>query len=459
LNGWGATDRLTYPENKMNSRISVALALALGAAACSSSDGMTGDPVVGGPTYAADIAPLLNDKCTKCHQAGGIGPFALTSYADVNSKAALVAAMTRTRTMPPYLMTHDGSCGNFEDGDALSDAQIDLIQRWANGGRAEGGSVTLTPPQIPTLEGGTEYKTPEIVPVAQGGMLAVSDDYRCFALDTNLPANRYITGYDVAPGRPEIVHHVVAFIIDPNRMTKMGKTNAQLMQELDAQDDRVGWECFGQAGDGIEEESTPLVWAPGQGLVNYPAGMGVLQRPTDKLVVQLHYNLADPATKGLSDSSKVRFRYVEKVDRPLMFMLPDGLLNSLFDPNRTPDSLRAGLPKVSYTWAMPLTQFLPPETKLDVVAVMPHMHQRGKAIEMRFVDSAGNKTCQARIDAWNFHWQKYYFYKGAVPTLDTSSTIEATCDYDTSQDHADVLPGWGTRNEMCLESLIVAPRK
>jgi hypothetical protein len=45
-----------------------------------------------------------------------------------------------------------------------------------------------------------------------------------------------------------------------------------------------------------------------------------------------------------------------------------------------------------------------------------------------------------------------YFY--AQPLLLTPrSRLEVTCDYDTSSVTEPVLPGWGTRNEMCLATL------
>jgi hypothetical protein len=296
-----------------------------------------------------------------------------------------------------------------------------------------------------------------VTPVAQGGQLAQFDDYRCFPVDTALAADKFITGFDVIPGRPEIVHHVVAYIVDPTKMTGMGKTNAQIMQELDSASPDSGWSCFGAAGEGIEEESSPVVWAPGQGVVNYPEKMGARLRATDKLVIQVHYNLAEEKNRGMSDSTTVRIRYADQVERPLMFFLPDGLLETLYT-KEMPDTLRPGMPKVSYTWRKKMEEAgLPPGTTMDVVGVMPHMHQRGKSSELRFINGTQDE-CVARVENWNFHWQKIYFYKGTRPTLTNDSQVQLTCDYDTSADHEPVLPGWGTRNEMCLDAMIVAPR-
>ena len=70
-------------------------------------------------------------------------------------------------------------------------------------------------------------------------------------------------------------------------------------------------------GEGVEDEGSPVVWAPGQGPVTFPDKMGVRQRPNDRLVIQIHYNLASERTRGLMDSTTVRLRYADTVERRL----------------------------------------------------------------------------------------------------------------------------------------------
>src|SRR6185503_16939988 len=155
-----------------------------------------------------------------------------------------------------------------------------------------------------------DINTPTFSPVAQGGVLAEFDEYRCFLLDPPVAADSFLTGYDVTPGDPAIVHHLLAFVVDPQKTVAGGKTNAAVMQALDAQSpDRLGWPCFGAAGEGVAVTGVPVTWAPGQGVVEYPAGMGVPIHKTDKLVVQMHYNLADVGTASHSDSSAVHLRF------------------------------------------------------------------------------------------------------------------------------------------------------
>jgi Tfp pilus assembly protein PilV len=69
--------------------------------------------------------------------------------------------------------------------------------------------------------------------------------------------------------------------------------------------------------------------------------------------------------------------------------------------------------------------------------------------------SPGAMSCISELDNWNFHWQRFYTYR-TQPRVTPDTTIEVTCDYNTSADTAPVLPGWGTQNEMCLPVLMIA---
>jgi hypothetical protein len=90
----------------------------------------------------------------------------------------------------------------------------------------------------------------------------------------------------------------------------------------------------------------------------------------------------------------------------------------------------------------------------DLVAVMPHMHGRGRSEKLE-LGPAGDLACAAHLENWDFHWQEFYFYK-TPPTITPTTQVRVTCDYDTRNDTMPVLPGWGTRNEMCLTVLMLA---
>jgi hypothetical protein len=434
----------------MTARVAVylSLGLTLTAGACGGGGGESG-----GGTYWQDVAPIYYDKCVRCHQEGGIAPFRLDEYASARAHASAEAHEVEEGTMPPYFMVHDGSCGSFDDEATRTDAEKATIVAWARGARAEGTPGTIPLPERPALADAVSVSTPSFAPVPQGGQLAEYDEYRCFLLDNPGPDDQFLIGYNVVPGEPAIVHHAIGFLIDPQEVAdSAGHTNGELMAAMDAESpDRLGWPCFGGAGDGLSVYSIPIAWAPGQGVVRYPDGMGVPVKAGFKLVVQLHYNLADPASAGKIDSTTIEMRFAPTVDRKIEFLLSDPFLDSLAAP--MPASLPAGKKSTSYTWAQTARQMGVLVTS-DLLAVMPHMHGRGLRQTMTF-GPAGGETCVSHVEGWDFHWQEVYFFRDR-PKLTPSTRVQVTCEYDTSKDTAPVLPGWGTRNEMCLNALMIA---
>lgn len=406
-------------------------------------------------TFWQDVAPVMNQRCVRCHQEGGIGPFPLDNYATARMRAPQIAAAVASDRMPPFLVKHDGTCGNFDDSEALTPTEKAIIVGWAQGSKAEGTPVARALPAKPALEGGQELRTPMFAPERQGGAVAEFDEYRCFSVEAGHATDKFITGYDVVPGNAAIVHHALLFVVDPAAPGAGGKTNGQLIQELDdATPGRAGWPCFGAAGEGIDVESVPVTWAPGQGVVSYPAGMGVRLRPTDKLVVQIHYNLAEASSVGMKDSTTVRVRLADAVDRRIVNLLPDPLLDSLATP--MPDVLPPGMSSYPYTWTRTAAQIgLRGVPFADLVGVMPHMHERGRTQVLQVTEGAAAPQCLSSVPRWDFHWQKAYFYREPV-RLKPDSQLQVTCTYDTAADATPVLPGWGTRNEMCLTVLFLA---
>ena len=406
-------------------------------------------------TYYGDVAPILEEHCLQCHQDGGIAPFRLDDYATAKAKAGAIAAETTARTMPPWLVTSDGSCGEFSGSLALSDEQIDTFAKWAKGGAKQGTPRALSKPALPSLGTGTIFKSPQFTPIIQGGQLAAADEYRCFELDSGVDAQKFITGYEVTPGNPEIIHHVLAFLVDPSAKTELSGepnlTNAQLMARLDAESpDREGWPCFGMAGDGVGVNAVPVVWAPGQGPVELPVKSGVPLTPSDKIVIQIHYNLHDASLVGQSDQTSIKLRLADEVERVGLFVLNDPFLDTL--GNATPAQLAPGKASVKYNWSQKLADFgLAEVPDVQLNGIMPHMHQLGRKYQLQVSTASGN-ACAADVQNWDFHWQRMYFYD-KPRTLDASTVFKVTCDFDTTSVTEPVLPGWGTSNEMCLATL------
>ena len=114
------------------------------------------DPARAEVTYWKDVAPIVGERCLGCHQAGGVAPFRLDSYAEAKLRAPLMAVAVQARTMPPWLATGDGTCGEFQDSRWLSDTEIQTIARWVQQGAAEGTPRTDLPAPVAPASAGRQ---------------------------------------------------------------------------------------------------------------------------------------------------------------------------------------------------------------------------------------------------------------------------------------------------------------
>jgi hypothetical protein len=258
----------------------------------------------------------------------------------------------------------------------------------------------------------------------------------------------------VVPGNHQLVHHVIGFLIDPNAPALVG-TNAEMMAALDAEDpDRDGWPCFGAAGEGVSVESVPIQWGPGAGAVTFARGAGIRVQRDRELVVQVHYNMATAGSEGQTDQTSVKLQLADRVERQALFVLPDLMLDTL--RTEQPAALPPGRQSVSYTWTESIEAMLggPLDVPLEIVSLAAHMHERGRKWTYE-LDNGDGFDCIGRVNRWDFGWQRQYDYV-TPPLLTSDSRFRLTCEYDTSGDSEPVLPGWGTRNEMCLSVMMVA---
>ena len=434
------------------------LALLLPAAGCDEDEG---EPNVlpeseARVTYYEDVAPILAERCQNCHSEGGIAPFATDDYEEAKAWGGAMAAAVRARTMPPFAVDASGECNEFRDAQWLEEEEIATIEAWVDGGFAMGdeSAPRFEPPPLDVLDGEDilMVSTPaSYTPVPQAYAGGEYEDYQCFIVDEGADVDRFLVGFDVLPGNVQTVHHVLVMEVDPDFVG-----NGAQMERLDAESpDQIGWDCFGAAGEGVIPEGVPVAWAPGTGAVHYPDDTGIRIEAGHKLVMQMHYNLANDDGP---DTTQVQLAMTDSVAREGEQTLVDPFLFSAVVG--APEQLEPGHESIEYEWAIPLAEATFDEVDdtqtVDVYGILPHMHQRGTGMEVRF-DIEQEETCGAHVDRWDFNWQRMYFYEEPI-TMTYGDTVRVTCDFDTSADTKPVLPGFGTDDEMCLLGLYIVPR-
>src|SRR5260370_1685815 len=113
------------------------------------------------PTFTKDVAPIVFNSCATCHRAGEVAPMTLTSYDDVRPWARVIKNKVVAREMPPWGADPAHSLKMRNDR-SLSQAQIDTIVAWVDGGAPNGSDADL-PPMPKFAEGWTAEREPDAI--------------------------------------------------------------------------------------------------------------------------------------------------------------------------------------------------------------------------------------------------------------------------------------------------------
>jgi hypothetical protein len=394
----------------------------------------------GEPTYVRDIQPLLNTKCAGCHTEGGIAPFALETYEQVNAMKGAVKTAVVARIMPPWLA--DDACADYVGNRSLTGEQVDAIVRWVDGG-APLGNPSDTPVQVEDTRLTLSRVDLELPIPAPYTPKTFPDDYRCFFLDWPATATTYVTGFGVAPGNQAIVHHVIAYVVRPDKVS--------IFQALEDADPEQGWTCFGgPGGDGPGQASWIGGWVPGLEGEDNPEGTGIEVPAGSKIIVQMHYNSQSAAPAP--DQTKILLRTDAAVAKKAAIMpLVDTkwiTAGTMTIPAHSKDVVHSALVDPTTFVELATAGAISGGKPLTVYSAGLHMHTLAKRGVTRVERAGGSSECLLDIPRWDFNWQGNYTF--ATPKqVFPGDQIHLECQWDNPGD-TDVGWGEGTSDEMCL---------
>ena len=387
--------------------------------------------------YTRDIRPIVAQRCAGCHAPGGFAPFSLVTYDDARAHAGQIAAATGAGDMPPWPPA-DG-CGTFRDSRRLSPVEVATFAAWNDAG-APAGSPMEVPPDLTPQATSLGVPSAKLDPgAAYHPNPAVTDDYHCFLVDPGLGATRDLVGFDIHPGAPASVHHVLLFAVAPELIAAA--------EAKDAAEPGVGWTCFGATGIGaIGTGSTaatapPTIggWVPGAGAAAFPPPTGISLGAGTRVIMQVHYNML--VQRDVLDRTTVDLYYADKPVAKPAHILP--LANDTFViPPGATQTVTAEVP-VFGSW--------------ELWGVVPHMHLHGTEIELSVVHADGSSTCAVDIPRWDFHWQQFYYYVDPLPG-GVGDIVRLECTFDNAAGSRALTWGEATTDEMCLTYLYFTGR-
>jgi hypothetical protein len=464
----------------------VAAALLVPLVAVAASRGIGDRSPAAVPSFQQDVAPILREKCTGCHQVGGIAPFPLQTAKQAETWAQAIAAAVTAKVMPPWPPGPASPTYVGEDTRRLTAQQRSTIVRWAKAGGRASGSGAGKPSAVKTDVRAGERLLNLAMPsrYLPGAKSGTTDDYRCFLLDPKLSEDAYATSASIVPGARSVVHHVILF--------RIAAKDAAEAKALDAASKGAGWSCFGGIGvsgamagpESLDNAPWIAAWAPGWGTGRLPDGTGVPLPKGSLVVMQVHYNLLNGHKPDRSravltlvpPSPDLEAMETVLLPAPVELACVKGergpLCNrdrALADLGRKYGSLAAfapGIllficgqdaanPKASTTSTCDRT-FDRPST-IHVVA--GHMHLIGKSIRVELNPGTAGARVLLDIPRWDFHWQNAYVLEKAVEAK-PGDVLRVTCRFEPSRRHHGghgipptpryVLWGEGTTDEMCL---------
>jgi hypothetical protein len=333
-------------------------------------------------TFTKDVAPILQRNCQTCHRPGEVAPMSFLTYEQVRPWAKAIRVAVLKRNMPPWHA--DPHYGTFRNDRSLSQAEIDTIVAWVNGGAPQGDPNDLPPPA--KFEDGWRIGKPDVeismekpFPIPASGVM----DYQHFTVPTHFTEDRWVQMAEIRPGNRAVVHHVIAFVVPP-------KSNPN--------HDPV--ECL----SGFAPGAVPFEVEPGRAKL-IPAGSDIF--------FELHYTPNGTAT---TDQTKVGLIFSKEPPKERVYSI---ILNA-------------------YHFAVPPGDGnYPVETDLEfgtdvkLLSMMPHMHFRGKDFEMSLITPDGQSQKLISVPHYNFAWQTMYYLKEEIP-VPKGSKIHLTGHFDNS---------------------------
>src|SRR5262245_11902106 len=343
-------------------------------------------------TFNKDVAPILFKSCAECHRPGEAAPMSLLSYKETRPWARSIREKVLNREMPPWHA--DPSVGQFSNDPRLTQAEIDTITAWVDGGAKEGEASDL-PPAPKFVEGWNIGQPDLILKMPEEFTLDANgpDEYQHFVIDPGFTENKYVQMAEARPGNRRIVHHIIAAIMPPPEGAQPQKTPTRediekrraerapilykegfllrLRPEAPVYDDGCqlpsggagdqldgsGQFRFGMLLCGFAPDVKPETWEPGT-VKKVPAG--------SKILLQIHYSKT--AGQVEKDRSMIGLVFAKQPPRKELVTYP--IANRYF---RIPAG--AENHRVTACWTAP--------QDIHLTSATPHMHKRGKAIEIK----------------------------------------------------------------------------
>lgn len=379
--------------------------------------------------FETNIKPILTKHCVNCHQNGGIAPFALDNWNDVDARAIMIGAVTASKYMPPWRA--DTSFQHYKNENYLSKTEIELIQQWIQNEQPRGSVERRKEKLIPQNK--VKKKQGTTVQIGFNRAFVIKgenkEEFRFFHLPSKIKENGYIQSIEFAPGNKKQVHHS-RIMIDTTQ-------SISGIDGLSEEDSSI-----------LKYQTKPLAdpflfgWVPGNDKIIFPKGIGKKIYANSDFIVNVHYV---PSPIQVIDSSSIIIQLSnDPIEREAetLTLTENNISNQPFIiyPNK----------KSTFYMRSPILQ-----DSISLISIMPHMHLLGKSFKSYAITPDGTIVPLVNVPSWDFNWQTTYQFK-KFTVLPKGTVIYAEATYDNTNENPlnpykparTVGYGWGSKDEM-----------
>jgi len=356
-------------------------------------------------TFYRDVLPVLQKNCQGCHRAGEAAPMPLLTYKDARPWAKAMREAVMSRRMPPWFA--DPHVGKFANDRSMKQADVEVIANWAANGAKEGNAKDAPAP-VAFTEGWIIGKPDAVFEMAKPVEIPASGtvEYTYFIIPTGFTEDKWIQMAEVRPGNRALVHHVIAFVREPGQ---------KWFQEYPIGEPFVPQKRKGGGGDGDGGGMGQFItgFAPGSPPEVLRPGQAKLIKKGSDFVFQLHYTAnGKPGT----DITKVGVKFATGAPKQRVLTLAAADSKFVIPPGAASHSVEGAITL---------------HADSELISMLPHMHLRGKSMELRAVYATGETEKLLWVPRYDFNWQLWYqLPEGKI--IPKGTRIEATGTFDNS---------------------------
>lgn len=346
-------------------------------------------PVIG-EVFWRDIAPIVYNKCTVCHNPSGSGPINYLGYEDVVGRLSMFRHVIENNLMPPWNL--DPNTGPWKANPSLTEKEKAMVLKWVDNRAPRNTSrkdLYQSKFDEKKVKKGIANFSPDYIlapPKPVRVSLKKAFRYKRIFFKMNFEEDKWVNGMKFI-SKPKVIHHVLILILNESfKPENKSDRYKYLLHHV----------------DGITKQ-----------VISDEVGFKIPKKAT--LMLEIHY---EPLGKEIVDGeSQVQISFNKNKPKYK-------ITNLTFYHDKINIRPHQSDYQTQFSYKI--------KNSISVLQVGSHMHLRGKSSSIFIIDPNGERKRIFGLNPWNIKFERTYPLVNPL-TIDKGSTIECINRFDNSK--------------------------